>query len=134
MGWEKEEWKGKAWWPTNYHLVKRPVWIVEATAKEEKYAYGRQVLWIDRELYVAYYKEAYNRAGQLWRMLLNSVSVARTADGEFSVAQPDFTLSVDELLNNATVEQPFKQGKPLAFGVGLSGDRFSPQDLLKRGK
>ncbi len=134
MGWEKTGGKGKAWWPTNYNLVKRPVWIIEATPKDEKYAYGRQVLWIDRELYVAYYKEAYNRAGQLWRMLLNSVSVARTADGNFSVAQPDFTLSVDELQNSATVEQPFKQGKPLAFSVGLSGDIFTSQDLLKRGK
>ena len=40
MGWEKEGWKGKAWWPTNYNLVKRPVWIIEATPKDEKYAYG----------------------------------------------------------------------------------------------
>jgi hypothetical protein len=134
MGWEKEGGKGTAWWPTNYNLVKRPVWVIEATAKDEKYAYGRQVLWIDRELYIAYYKEAYNRAGQLWRMLLNSVSVARTPEGDFSVAQPDFTLSVNELQNNATVEQPFKQGHPLAFGVGLSSERFTTQDLRKRGK
>ncbi len=134
MGWEKDGGKGSAWWPTNYNLVKRPVWIIEATPKEEKYAYGRQVLWIDRELYIAYYKEVYNRAGQLWRMLLNSVSVARTPEGDFSVAQPDFTLSVDELQNSATVEQPFKEGKPLAFGVGLSGETFSPPELQKRGK
>lgn len=134
MGWEAEGRKGCAWWPTNYNLVKRPVWIIEAIPKDPKYAYGRQVLWIDRELYVAYYKEAYNRAGQLWRMLLNSVSVARTAEGDFSVAQPDFTLSVDELQNSATVEQPFRQGKPLAFGVGISEDRFTTQGLLKHGK
>lgn len=134
MGWEKEGWKGNAWWPTNYNLVKRPVWVIEATAKDPQYAYGRQVLWIDRELYVAYYKETYNRAGQLWRMLLNSVSVARTPEGDFSVAQPDFTLSVNELQNNATVEQPFKQGQPLAFGVGLSSDRFTTQDILSRGR
>jgi len=134
MGWEKDGWAGKAWWPTNYNLVKRPVWVIEATAKDSQYAYGRQILWIDRELYVAYYKEAYNRAGQLWRMLLNSVSVARTPEGDFSVAQPDFTLSVNELQNNATVEQPFKQDHPLAFGVGLSSERFTTNDILKRGK
>jgi hypothetical protein len=67
-------------------------------------------------------------------MLLNSVSVARTPEGDFSVAQPDFTLSVNELQNNATVEQPFKQGQPLAFGVGLSSERFTTNDILKRGK
>ena len=134
MGWEKEGWKGKAWWPTNYSLVKRPVWVVEATAKDAQYAYSRQVLWIDRELYVAYYKEAYDRAGQLWRMLLNSVSLAQTPEGDLSLAQPDFTLSVDEQQNSATVELPFKQGQPLAFGVGLSGDLFTQSELLKRGK
>lgn len=134
MGWEKDGWKGKAWWPTNYNLVKRPVWVIEATAKDLEYTYRRQVLWIDRELYVAYYKEAYNRAGQLWRMLLNSVSIARTPEGDFSLAQPDFTLSVDELQSHATVELPFQQGKPLAFGVGLSEKLFSPEGLTRRGK
>lgn len=134
MGWEKEGWKGKAWWPASYSLVKRPVWVIEATAKDPQYAYSRQVLWIDRELYIAYYKEAYERSGQLWRMLLNSVSVAQTPAGDFSLAQPDFTLSVDEQHNHATVELPFKQGQPLAFGVGLLGELFTPSELLKRGR
>ncbi len=134
MGWEKEGWPGKAWWPTTCHLVKRPVWVIEARAKDERYAYGRQVLWIDRELYIAYYKEAYNRAGQLWRMLLNSVSVARTPEGDFSLAQPDFTLSVDEEQNRATVELPRNQGQPPTFGSGLSEELFTQTQLMKRGK
>ncbi len=134
MGWEKEGWKGKAWWPTNYNLVKRPVWVVEATAKDSQYAYSRQVLWIDKELYVAYYKEAYDRSGRLWRMLLNSVSMAQTPEGDLSLAQPDFTLSVDEQQEHATVELPLKQEQPLAFGVGLSGDLFTQAELMKRGK
>jgi hypothetical protein len=134
MGWEKEGWKGKAWWPTNYNLVRRPVWVVEATAKDPRYAYARQVLWIDKELYIAYYKETYERSGLLWRVLLNSVSVVRTPEGDFSLAQPDFTLSVDEQQNHATVELPFKQGQPLAFGVGLSDELFTQAELMKRGK
>jgi hypothetical protein len=134
MGWEKEGWQGKAWWPTNCGLVKRPVWVIEATAKDEQYAYGRQVLWIDRELYVAYYKETYERSGLLWRVLLNSVSVAQTAEGDLSVAQPDFTLSVDEQHDHATVELPFKKEQPLTFGAGLSEGLFTQAELMKRGK
>lgn len=134
MGWETKGWTGKAWWPTNYHLVKRPVWVIEATAKDPQYAYSRQILWIDRELYVGYYKEAYDKGGQLWRVLLNSVSVGRTADGDFSVAQPDFTLSVDEKRNHATVELPLKQGQRLAFGAGLAEELFTQSQLMKRGK
>jgi hypothetical protein len=110
------------------------VWIVEATSKDTQYAYGRQVLWIDRELYVGYYKETYDRDGQQWRMLLNSVSVGRTAQGDFSVAQPDFTLSVDEQRNHATIELPLKPGQQLAFGVGLSGELFTQTELMRRGK
>jgi hypothetical protein len=134
MGWEKDGWKGNAWWPTNYNLVKRPVWVIEATAKDPQYAYSRQVLWIDRELYVAYYKETYERSGQLWRVLLNSVSVARTPEGDLSLAQPDFTLSVDEQQNHGTVELPFKKGQTLSFGVGLAGDQFTQGELMRRGK
>ena len=134
MGWEKEGWKGKAWWPTNYNLVRRPVWVVEATAKDSQYAYSRQVLWIDQELYVGYYKEAYDKAGQLWRMLLNSVSIGQTSQGDFSLAQPDFTLSVDERRDRATVELPFKPGQKLAFSVGLPGHLFTQTEMIKRGK
>jgi hypothetical protein len=134
MGWEKAGWKGKAWWPTTMQLVKRPVWVIEATAKDSHYAYGRQVLWIDRELYTAYYKEAYNRAGQLWRMLLNSVTVVRTPAGDFSLAQPDLTLSVDELQQRATVELPAKKNRPTRFNVGLQDTQFTTPQLLKRGK
>jgi hypothetical protein len=134
MGWDTKGWAGVAWWPTNYHLVKRPVWVVEATAKDPQYAYSRQILWIDRELYIGYYKETYDREGQLWRVLLNSVSIGKTAEEDFSVAQPDFTLSVDEQRSHATVELPFKQGQQLAFGVGLSPDLFTQSELMKRGK
>ena len=134
MGWETKGWSGKAWWPTNYSLAKRPVWVVEATAKDPQYAYSRQVLWIDQELYVGYYKEAYDRAGQLWRMLLNSVSIGRTSQGDFSLAQPDFTLSVDEQRDHATVELPLKQGQKLTFNVGLSEGLFTQSELVRRGK
>ncbi|MBI3800739.1 MAG: DUF1329 domain-containing protein [Deltaproteobacteria bacterium] len=134
MGWATPGWGGKAWWPTNYSFVSRPVWVVEATAKDAQYAYTRQILWIDRELYVGYYKEAYDKEGQLWRVILNSVSVGRTEQGDLSVAQPDFTLSVDEKRNHATVELPLKQGQQLAFNAGLPDEVFTQSGLMKRGK
>ncbi len=132
MGWQNKEWKGKAWWPTNCRLVKRPVWVVEATSKDLKYGYLRQVLWIDKELYVAYYKEAYDRSNQLWRMLASSVSVARTPEGELSVGQPDFILSVDEHQNRATVELPGRAGQPITFGTGLTNEQFTPGNVLRK--
>lgn len=132
MGWEKADWDGLAWWPVNVHLTRRPVWVVEATPKDPAYAYSRQVLWIDKELYIGYYKITYDKAGQLWRTLLNSVSIGKTADNDFSVAQPDFMLSVDERHNQATVELPFKQGHELSFNVGLSGALFTPAEFARQ--
>ena len=134
MGWEKKGGTSSAWWPTNYSLAKRRVWIIEATAKDPQYAYSRQILWIDADLYVGYYKEAYDKDGRLWRVLLNSVSVGKTSEGDFSVAQPDFTVSVDEKRNHATVELPLKQGQQLTFGAGLNDNLFTQSKLIMRGK
>jgi hypothetical protein len=83
---------------------------------------------------VGYYKEAYDKQGRLWRVLLNSVSVGQTAQGDFSLAQPDFTLSVDEQRNHATVELPLKQGQQLVFGAGLPEELFTQSGLIRRGK
>ncbi len=134
LGWETKGWSGDAWWPTNYALVKRPVWVVEAIAKDPQYAYGRQVLWIDKELYVGYYKEAYDKGGQLWRTQVGSVSVGRSAEGDFSLAQPDFTVSVDEQRNHATVELPLKQPEKVTFNAGLSERIFTQLEMIKRAK
>ncbi len=134
LGWEAKGWSGDAWWPANYALVKRPVWVVEATAKDPQYAYDRQVLWIDKELYVGYYKEAYDKGGQLWRTQVGSVSVGRSAEGDFSLAQPDFTVSVDEQRNHATVELPLKQPGKVTFNAGLSEKLFTQLEMMKRAK
>ena len=133
-GWQGENAKGKAWWPSNYRLTKRPVWVVEATAKDPKYAYARQVLWIDQELFIAYYKETYDRVGRLWRMLLNSIAIWQSEAGDFSFALPDFTLSVDEQRNRATVELPLQQGRQLRVNAGLTEEQFTPVQMRVRGR
>ncbi len=133
-GWETKGWSGDSWWPANYTLVKRPVWVVEATPKDPQYAYGRQVLWIDKDLYVGYYKEAYDKGGRLWRSQVGSVSVGQSSDGDFSLAQPDFTLSVDEQRNHATVELPLKQPEKIFFNAGLSERLFTQLEMMKRAK
>jgi hypothetical protein len=134
LGWETKGWTGDSWWPANYTLVKRPVWVIEATAKDPQYAYGRQVLWIDKDLYVGYYKEAYDKGGRLWRTQVGSVSVGRSAAGDFSLAQPDFTLSVDEQRNHATVELPLKQPERVTFNAGLPERLFTQLEMMKRAK
>jgi hypothetical protein len=133
-GWQADSGNSTAWWPSNYRLTKRRVWIVEATAKDPKYGYSRQILWIDQELFVAYYKETYDRVGKLWRMLLNSMSIWQSEEGDFSFGLPDFTLSVDEQNNRATVELPLQKGRKLTVNTGLSEEQFTPAQMRIRGR
>ncbi|MBX3024405.1 DUF1329 domain-containing protein [bacterium] len=49
----------------------RDVWVVEGTAKQAQYAYGKRVLFIDKESYYIAYSDIYDKAGQLWKVWLN---------------------------------------------------------------
>ena len=49
----------------------RDVWVVEGTAKQAQYAYGKRVLFIDKESYYIAYSDIYDKAGQLWKVWIN---------------------------------------------------------------
>ena len=49
----------------------RDVWVVEGTAKQAQYAYGKRVLFIDKETYQIAYSDIYDKAGQLWKVWIN---------------------------------------------------------------
>ncbi len=66
-GWEVPGWKGAPWAPANAVWVKRPVYIVEAYAKDPYYNYGRQIFWFDAESFQPLYKIIYDRAGKYWK-------------------------------------------------------------------
>ena len=127
-------WSGAPWWPINVYLTKRPVWLLEAVPKDPYYAYGRQVIWIDKELYRGYYKEVYDRAGQYWKTFLITGGQALTEDGVFSTRQSDYALALDEHSPYANVVLPLREGNDIRVNVGLSPNDFSYQGLLRFGK
>ena len=49
----------------------REVWVLEGTAKQAQYAYGKRVLFIDKESYYIAYSDIYDKAGQLWKVWIN---------------------------------------------------------------
>jgi len=49
----------------------RDVWVVEGVSKQEQYAYGKRVLFIDKETYFVAYSDIYDKAGQLWKVWIN---------------------------------------------------------------
>jgi len=129
-----QKWAAAAWWPTNLHLAKRPVWILEITAKDPYYGYGRQYLWVDRELYRAYYKEVYDRAGEYWKTMLLGGGMALTHDGEFHTLQADYAVAIDEHFPETNVVLPLREGYDIRVNVGLDPGGFSSDSLNRLGK
>jgi hypothetical protein len=50
----------------------RDAWVIEGTPKQSQYAYGKRVLFIDKETYFVAYSDIYDKAGQLWKVWLNN--------------------------------------------------------------
>ena len=46
-GYEDKEWQGAPWTVMDYIWIKRPVYVVEARAKDPYYNYGLQHLWVE---------------------------------------------------------------------------------------
>jgi hypothetical protein len=128
------QWRGAAWWPTNLYVTKRPVWLVEAVPKDPYYAYGRQVIWIDKELFRGYYKEIYDRAGQYWKTIVVGGGQALSEDSIFSTRQADYGLALDEHSTAANVVLPLREGNDIRVNVGLDPSEFAYQGLSRFGK
>jgi len=129
-----QSWAGAAWWPTNLHMTKQPVWILEITAKDPYFAYGKQYLWIDKGLFRAYYKEVYSRAGEYWKTFLLSGGIALSRDNVFSTPQSDYALAIDEHRAQTNVVLPLREGYDIRVNVGMDPERFDYQNLSKTAK
>lgn len=57
----------------------REVYVVEGTSKLPQYAYGKRVLFIDKQGWVVTHSDIYDRAGQLWKVWINLRSYKKEA-------------------------------------------------------
>lgn len=62
VGADDPNWEGLPWAPISAVLVRRPVWIVEAVAKDPNYLFGRMLLRFDAETFKGSYASKYDRA------------------------------------------------------------------------
>jgi len=67
----------------------RDMWIVEGTSKQEQYAYGKRVLFIDKETYWVAYSDIYDKAGQIWKIWLNQYTFRTRATPNYGETYPD---------------------------------------------
>jgi len=57
----------------------RDVYIVEGTPKQSQYAYGKRLLFIDKNTYLVAFSDISDRDGQLWKVWINDWSFRRKA-------------------------------------------------------
>ncbi len=106
----------------------RPVYVVEAKAKFPDYPYSKMVFYIDAEMYYICVKDAYDKKGQLWKVLVNAWN--KSPDPHSSPAPVGTSLVVDLQAEHATA---FGWQKSLS-NVGLTPDEFTLANLRKLGK
>jgi hypothetical protein len=115
-------WNFKAKWEP------RPFYVVEAIPKFADYPYSKMVCYIDAETSYMMFKEAYDKKGQLWKVLVNVYN--SSPDPTSQPPQVAGALVVDVQAEHATafVWQDAKAN------VGLKPDQFSLTQLRKLGR
>jgi len=102
-GYEKEGWTGAPWINTNCVWVKRPVWIIEMQARDKKYNYGKQTVYIDQETFMTHWKEIRDKKGNYWKTFHNSSLFFTSDDNTYKGNLLGTQNIVDERKDHASV-------------------------------
>ena len=116
-------------WNPKYHWEPRPVYVLEARPKLPDYPYSRQILVVDAEAFQILYKQAYDRKGELWKIMINSASPHPTEDDDAEILAWSGTVVIDLQSEHATVFHVHRARRNL----GLDPNLFTVSQLRKRG-
>ncbi len=115
-------------WNPNFQWEPRAVYVVEATPKIRDYPYKRMVMYFDAETFYIPYKEAYDRKGQLWKILVIGFNKSpNPAKQPLDIAG---ALALDLQAEHASCF-PFFNSKS---NIDLKPDFFSLTNLRKMGR
>jgi hypothetical protein len=142
------KWNDKVDWAFDDNWEKRRVYVVEGTSKLPQYAYGKRVLFIDKEAWAIPYSDIYDRSGELWKIWINDVSYRKRAfEGSTAIEYEDempfapAIVMVDMQLEHATkaslpsLRFPGEQGWYYHQGekAGVTPDWFTVAALVAAG-
>lgn len=139
IGADAPDWRGLPWAPVSAVLVRRPMWVVEATPRDPNYLYGRIVLRFDAETYQGSFASKYDRAGTLLTSYQASTGAYYTGDGGRTyIPAGGLTVRTAESLlykrATAVLFPPRRPGNPADYRVPLSPDLFNTDALTRFGK
>lgn len=86
---------------------KRQVYAVEGVSKLPQYAYGKRVIFIDKESYIVTYEDIYDKGGQLWKVWIDHYTMrkqGRAGTPQYEEDQAFYTgfAMIDMQVNHAT--------------------------------
>jgi len=143
------KWDERVDWTFDEVWEKRRVYVLEGTSKLPQYAYGKRVLFIDKEAWVIPHTDIYDRAGELWKIWINDFSFRKKAfEGTTAIEYEDemgfipAIVMVDMQLEHATKASlpsqrfPGEQGWYFNQGekAGLTDDWFTVAALVNAGR
>src|SRR6266852_6202410 len=142
------KWHDKVDWAFDEKWEKRRVYVIEGISKLPQYAYGKRVIFVDKEAWVIPFSDIYDRSGELWKIWLNDMSFKKKAfEGATSIEYPDemgfipAIVMVDMQLEHATKASlpsprfPGEQGWYFNQGekAGITDDWFNVSALVNAG-
>jgi hypothetical protein len=142
------KWHEKVDWAWDDVWEKRRVYVVEGISKLSQYAYGKRVIFVDKEAWLIPWSDIYDRSGELWKIWINNVSMRKKAfDGATAIEYEDEMgfapgiVMVDMQLEHATKASlpshrfPGEQGWYFNQGEksGISDDWFTVSALVNSG-
>ncbi len=128
---------------------KRDVWIIEGRSKFPQYAYGKRILYVDKEAFYTPSTDIYDRGMELWKIWINGINVghkpfegAKTSVYDYETGFIPNLSMVDMQLVHATRvalpshEFPDEEGWYWNMGpkVGLAPEFFTVAELIRSGR
>jgi len=139
IGADDAGWTGLPWAPVGAALVRRPVWVVEATPNDPNYLYGRILLRIDAETYRGGWASKYDRAGTLMNTYQVCTGAFLTPDGGRTYVQSG-GIAVQTAENfqqkraTVTLFPPRNPDNPADWRVPLAPELFGVDVLTRLGR
>jgi hypothetical protein len=127
-GLEVPGWKGAPWAIQNAYFSPRPVWIVEGNPKDTYYNYGKQLFYVDRDTFISWFKEVYDRAGAYWKTIIAYQTHAYTDSGKNNIGFYEIYQAVDDKAHHAT------NSRWLENPPGLVDSNYVSENVLSRGE
>ncbi len=92
-----------AWphWNPKVNWQARPVYVLEVKPKIPDYPYSRMLLLVDAETFTVPYKEAYDKKGELWKIILGGGKLSK--DPNTLPMQPGFAMALDLQAEHASL-------------------------------